>query len=108
VERAQLHVRRSAITHIVFGMNFDEADRRFAGKNVGEMLRLEADAGSGGQTRCKLHDGSREEGQAGSTPLARFPLAAGQLFIGMREPMPFGVFIASQVPLATYFQALPW
>ncbi len=31
-----------------------------------------------------------------------------QLLIGASEPMPFGVFIAAQVPLATYFQALPW
>ena len=30
-----------------------------------------------------------------------------QLLIGASEPMPFGVFIAAQVPLATYFQALP-
>ena len=34
--------------------------------------------------------------------------ARAQLLIGVSEPMPFGVFIVVQVPLATYFQALPW
>ena len=29
-------------------------------------------------------------------------------YIALSEPMPFGVFIVVQVPLATYFQALPW
>ena len=31
-----------------------------------------------------------------------------QDLIGCSEPMPFGVLMPSQVPLATYFQALPW
>ena len=28
--------------------------------------------------------------------------------LGVSEPLPLGVFIATQVPLGTAFQALPW
>jgi hypothetical protein len=33
---------------------------------------------------------------------------AGQPLTGVSDPIPVGVFIVVQVPLATYFQALPW
>jgi hypothetical protein len=31
-----------------------------------------------------------------------------QPLTGSSEPMPFGVFIAAQVPFGTFFHALPW
>ncbi len=52
---AELRVRRAARTHVVLGMDFDEADRLLAGKNVDEMLRLESDAGAVRETRRNGH-----------------------------------------------------
>jgi hypothetical protein len=31
-----------------------------------------------------------------------------QDLMGISEPMPVGVFMLVQVPVGTYFQALPW
>ena len=33
---------------------------------------------------------------------------SAQDLIGSSEPVPLGVLMVSQVPFATYFQALPW
>ena len=71
---------RAAIDHVVFGMNLEPQPRRRGGERLAEMLGLEADAGGGSH---------------GQRPLA------------ISEPAPLGVLIAVQVPLATYFQALP-
>jgi hypothetical protein len=47
-----------------------------------------------------------ENGRAHASPRAPpFPIYD---LIGVSEPVPFGVFIAAQVPLGTFFQALPW
>jgi hypothetical protein len=35
------------------------------------------------------------------------PPAKSYDLTGVRDPVPFGVFMLAQVPLATYFQALP-
>ena len=43
---AELGVRRTASTHIVFRMNLEEADRLRRANDVVEMRRLEADAGA--------------------------------------------------------------
>src|SRR5260221_4366088 len=44
-QRTELRVRRAAGAHVVFRMDLKEADRLRRGEDVGEMLRLEADAG---------------------------------------------------------------
>jgi hypothetical protein len=48
------------------------------------------------------------EARAGERPIRTHKSDdAAQPLIGASEPLPFGVFIDVQVPLSTYFQALP-
>src|SRR5262245_55926682 len=112
---------RSAIAHIVFGVNLEEADAVPAGKRVLLMLRLEADTDDRGildvligikqarahpGLRCRNPAGSRDRlCGAGPLPRGRLRSACGQLALGSSEPVPFGVLIVVQVPLGTSAQA---
>ena len=62
-----------------------------AGQGLAEVLGLEAEAG---RKRLRAHDVLLEPGD--------------QDFIGVSEPMPWGVLMLVQVPTGTFFQALPW
>ena len=79
-ERLEHGEARAAINHVVFGVNLEPKSRRRRSEGLVEMLGLEANA-SGGKH--------------------------GQRLIATREPLPLGVLIDAQVPLATYFQASP-
>ena len=72
---------RAALDHVILGMDLEPKSHRRRSQRLAEMLRLEAKAGGGSH---------------------------GDYAIGLSEPTPFGVLIDAQVPLATYFQALPW
>ena len=71
-----------AVDHVILCMDLEPKSRRRRGQGFAEMLRLETQAGGGS------HWGYRA--------------------IGLSEPLPLGVLIFVHVPLATYFQALPW
>ena len=60
---------------------------RRAGERLVEVLGLEAESG-GRAPACGM--------------------AGARQALGVSEPLPLGVLIAVQVPLATFFQALPW
>ena len=73
---------RTALHHVIFSVNLEPKSRRRRGQSLGVMLGLEANTGGGSH---------------GQRPL-----------IATSEPLPLGVLIEAQVPLATYFQASPW
>jgi hypothetical protein len=98
-------MRWTARAHIVFGVDFDEADRLLAGQDLVEMLRLEAYSRAGGK-RCRHHPGLPSRAGGGEARVVRAS-RAGHDLIGASAPVPFGVFIVVQVPFGTYFQALP-
>ena len=50
---------------------------------------------------------SAEQVAAVAASIGRLHRAAPPAVLDASEPMPFGVFIVSQVPLGTYFQRLP-
>ena len=72
---------RAARDHVIFGMDFEPQARRRRGEGLSVMLGFEADTGGGNH---------------GQRPV-----------IATSEPLPLGVLMLAQVPLATYFQALP-
>ena len=110
-QKSQLRMRGAPRAHIIFGMDLEKAERLRRGGNGGEMLRLKARAGAQGKLRIAHGFFSLTRLRA-LVPVtqkrgARMPRApvAHQDLPGLREPMPFGVFIVSHVPFGTYFQA---
>jgi hypothetical protein len=106
---AELRVRGPACAHIIFGVDLEKAHGLRARNDVGKMLRLEADTAAQRKAGCvRQRHGDRswqwEEGGAGRR--ARASRKAYDL-IAVSDPVPFGVFMVAQVPLATYFHALP-
>ena len=73
-------------------MDLEPQAVRGGGARVLEVLGLEAQPRGEARGHRLLQRGRRDR----------------QLLIGVSDPMPFGVLIVVQVPLATYFQALPW
>ncbi len=82
---------RTAVDHVVFRMDLEPQTVRGSGVRRLVVRGLES------QPRGTVVD-------HGLVPECR----VDQLLIGVSEPMPLGVFIVVQVPLATFFQALPW
>ncbi len=74
---------RAAVYHVVLGMDLEPQAVRRRGQSFFKVLGLESHAG--GRVSIVLSPAS-----------------------GVNEPWPLGVLILAQVPLATYFQALPW
>ena len=52
---AELRVRRSAGAHVILRVYLEESDRLRSGEDVMKMCRLEADAGTRGQTGSSKH-----------------------------------------------------
>ena len=81
-----------------------------AGKRIAEVLGLEAET-RGERLLERSHSASRAAPRALTPPRgaanAESVEANAQAFASS-EPLPFGVLISVQVPLATLFQALPW
>ncbi len=108
-QKPQLRVGGAPRAHIIFGMDLEKTERLRRRGNGGEMLGLKARAGAQGKprnahgffslTRLRALVSVTQRG-------ARLPRApvAHQDLPGLREPMPFGVFIVSHVPFGTYFQ----
>ena len=98
-------------------MHLKKGHAALALDHVAGMLGLETNTNIGGQRGRRVHETAStlfvvragwfgERGEARRT-VARFADARLQV-LGVSEPLPFGVEMVVQVPLATYFQALPW
>ena len=116
---AKLGERAAAIAHVILGMHLKPGDRGGVVQNVGEMLRLVADARFRGQVRTGFRvehrgplmpfgglsprRGWRREGWSGrDQPCGRSRSSSS------REPMrPSGSSIVVQVPAGTSLKALP-
>src|SRR5689334_24913108 len=72
---------RAAGDHVILGVNLKPKSRRRRGEGLVIMLGLEPNSGGGSHGLYRP--------------------------IGVREPLPLGVLMLAQVPLATYFQAFP-
>ena len=95
-QRAQLRMRRPARAHVVFGMDFDEADRLPAGQDVGKCCGLKPMPARAGRRDvismvARIAHGRMRGARrgAGRAPRCR----EGRLHLALSEPMPFGVFI---------------
>jgi hypothetical protein len=107
----EIAVRRSACTHVVFGVHLEETDVGLGIDDLPVMLGLQANAGTRRdgpftlRQYSMMHGGLREnEVRArGDTPDSR-----GFQTFAVRLPIPFGVFIVVQVPLGSSLNALPW
>ncbi len=106
----QVAVRRAARAHVVFRVDFEEADSRQRFDNRAVMLGLKTDAPARwnaifSRRRWKQHGNLQSKGEEGGC--AARPTTRYQAF-GVRLPGPFGVCIVVQVPLASSLNALPW
>src|ERR1700730_18733108 len=108
-QKSQLRMGGTPAAHIIFGMDLEKAERLRRGGNGGEMLGLKARAGAQGKLRnahgffslTRLRTRISLTQKRGAR-MPRAPVAHQDP--GLREPMPFGVFIFSHVPFGTYFQ----
>ena len=83
-QRLQPRQARAAVHHVVLGMNLEPQAGQTGSQCRLKMLRLQA------QTSAQMR-----------LPHSVLRVAGHQLFIGISEPMPLGVFMLAQVPAGT-------